>query len=157
MDDEKKTARAVDIYSRLCKMLDERGWGYTSSDEELVIDFTVWGDDLDMRLKIFVIAERQLIRLLSPLPFHIKPDNSVNMSAAVVYVNSILGDGSFNYDVESGLIVYRMTASFLDSDIGEGLLQYMVDCSTNTVDKYNDRLFAVSLGYLSLTDFLEGK
>jgi hypothetical protein len=47
-----------------------------------------------------------------------------------------------------------MVASFRDSVIGEGLIQYMISCACAMVDKYNDLFLAIDKGLLSITDFI---
>ena len=65
-----------------------------------------------------------------------------------------MADGSFDYDLSDGTIVFRMTASFRESLIGEGLFQYMISCSCAMVDKYNDQFLALDKGIMSITDFI---
>lgn len=73
---------------------------------------------------------------------------------ATCVVNYGMADGSFDYDLSDGKIVFRMTVSFRESQLGEGLFQYMIDCSCAMADKYNDRLLALDKGLMSLSDFI---
>ena len=49
----------------------------------------------------------------------------------------------------------RMTASFRDSLIGEGLFLYLIFWSCEMVDKYNDQFLALDKGIMSIADFIE--
>ena len=68
-----------------------------------------------------------------------------------------MADGSFDYDLSNGAIVFRMTASFRDSVIGEGLFQYLISCSCAMVDKFNDQFLAIDKGLLSIGDFIANR
>ena len=48
---------------------------------------------------------------------------------------------SFDYNIRDGSITFRMTASYRESVIGEGLFNYMIDCAAATVDEFNDKLY----------------
>jgi hypothetical protein len=63
---EIKMERAKKVYATLCEALDDRNWKYENVDDELLVHFTVNGDDLPMQFIIFVDVDRQLLRLLSP-------------------------------------------------------------------------------------------
>lgn len=68
-----------------------------------------------------------------------------------------MADGSFDFDLSDGSITFRMTASFRESQIGEGLIQYMISCACVMVDKYNDQFLAIDKGVLSITDFIKAE
>ena len=69
-----KMANAQQAYDTLCKSLDRRGWKYGKDEAEFVVHFGVNGDDIPMNFIIAVDAERQLVRLMSPLLFKINAD-----------------------------------------------------------------------------------
>ena len=74
MADEKNLARAKQAYQALCKMLDQEDWRYKKDDEKMSIETGARGDDLPIDLTIRVDAERQLVMLLSRLPYVIPED-----------------------------------------------------------------------------------
>ncbi len=154
MADEKQIALAAQVYKTLCQALDKRNWNYTKDEEKLVVVFNVNGDDIPMRILVAVDVQRQLIRLLSYLPF--KMDESKRMDGAIAAgaVSYQLADGSFDYNLADGSIIYRMTASFRESTVGVGLFEYLIDCACMTVDEYNDQFLAINKGLLSISDFI---
>ena len=145
---------AQETYNGLCKSLDNIGWKYQRNDEELKIMFGVNGDDLAMHFLIIVDVERQLIRLLSLLPFQMSANKRVDGAIAICAINYLLADGNFDLDVETGNIIFKLTSSFRSSLIGEEAFNYMVDVSCHTIDLYNDKLEALSDGRISIEDFL---
>ena len=145
---------AQQVYATMCQALDERNWKYTRFEEDLVVSFGVNGDDLPMNFVLQVDEERQVIRLMSGLPFKMPEDKRVEGAIAAIVASYGMVDGSFDYDLQSGSVLYRMTASFRGSRVGTGLLAYLIDCACAMVDRYNDKFLAISKGILTIQDFL---
>lgn len=155
MDDAKKLTNAKSAFNTLLKALDAIDWKYKKDEEKLRIDFSVKGDDLPMDFIMLVDADRQLVRLLSFLPFSFPQDHRAEGAIATSQINYKLADGSFDFDISDGTVLFRMTSSFRASLISENLLRYMVQCAIYTVDKYNDKLFMLSKGVTSLEQFFK--
>lgn len=154
MADEISMALAQKVYNTLCTAIERRNWHYQREDEKLLVRFGVSGDDIPMDFVIIVDADRQLVRLMSPLSFRMPEDKLLEGAIATCAASYGLVDGNFDYDISDGTIAFRMTASFRESFIGDGLFQYMISCATVTVDSYNDKFFAISKGIISIEDFL---
>ena len=154
MSDEKKMELAKQVYKTLCDAIENREWKFGKDEEKLLVHFGVNGDDIPMQFILVVDAERQLIRLMSPMPFKMSEAKRMEGAIATCAATYGMADGSFDYDLSDGEIVFRMTASFRESLIGEGLFQYMISCACAMVDKYNDMFLAIDKGLLSITDFI---
>lgn len=154
MADATMIARAKGVYETLCNALDARGWSYAREEADMVVHFGVNGDDVPMKFILVVDVENQLIRLLSPLPFKMSEDKRMEGAIATCAASHGMIDGSFDYDLRDGQIVFRMTASFRESTVGEGLFQYMLSCACAMVDQYNEQLLALDKGLISLADFI---
>ena len=152
-----KMANAQQVYETLCKALDRRGWKYGKDEEKLLVHFGVRGDDIPMNFIIVVDAARQLVRLMSPLPFKMSEEKRMEGAIATCAATYGMADGSFDYDLSNGEIVFRMTASIRESQLGEGLFQYMMSCACAMADKYNDQFLALDKGIMSIADFLAKK
>ena len=157
MADDKKMSIAKEVYKKLISVIENNSWQYDKDDEHLIIHFVINGKDVPMKLIFVVDVERQLVRLLSPMPFNFGENNRLDGAIAACVASYGLADGNFDYDLTKGSIVFRMTASFTDSVIGESLLKYMIFCSLATVDAYNDKFLAIEKGYLSIDDFINKK
>ncbi len=154
MVDEKKMARAKQVYKTLCDAIESRKWHFEKDDEKLLVYFTVTGDDIPMQFILVIDAERQLIRLMSPMPYKMSEEKRMEGAIAACVASFGMIDGNFNYDLSDGEIVFRMAASFRESLIGEGLFQYMISCSCAMVDMYNDKFLAIDKGLMSISDFI---
>lgn len=154
MAEEKKMEAAQQMYRTLCAALDNRQWHYNKVEEELLVHFGVNGEDIPMRFVIVVDADRQVLRLLSSLSFQMSQEKRIEGAIATCAVSCHLADGSFDYDISDGTIVFRMAASYAGSQIGEGLVQYLISCACHVVDEYNDQFMALDKGMLSIGDFM---
>ncbi len=155
MAEEKNLTLAKSVFATFCKAMDRREWKFEKDEEKLTAHFTVSGDDLLMQFTLVIDAKRQLIRLTSQLPFRMSEERRMDGAIATCVASYGLADGNFDYDLSSGRIFFRMTASFRESLIGEKLFHYMLECACDTVDEYNDKFFAIDKGLLSIDDFIE--
>ncbi len=155
MESENKLENAMLAYRTICSALDARDWKYEKDNDELLVHFGVNGEDLLMNFIIVADAERQLIRLMSPLPFNMSEDKRLEGAIATCVATYGMADGSFDYDLSNGRIVFRMTQCFRSSVIGEELIQYMISCACAMVDKYNDQFLALDKGVMSISDFMK--
>lgn len=155
MEDEKKLKKAKSVYNTLCEMLDEKDMKYEKHIDDLVVTFNISGDDLPMRFVINVDAERELIRMLSPIPVTFGEDKRVEGAIATCQATYRLADGSFDYDFEDGKVLFRITSSYRDSLISKDLFEYMVACASYTVDEFNDKFFMLAKGQMPIEDFFK--
>ena len=154
---EDKKFNAQNVYNALCAMLDEKNVEYKKHEDDFIVDFTVVGEDFPMQIILNVDAERELIRLLSPIPVTFGDDKRLDGAIATCQVNYSLVDGSFDYNYKKGTISFRMTSSYIDSIISKDLLRYMVGVAGYTIDEYNDKFVMLANGELPLETFLEKK
>jgi hypothetical protein len=77
------------------------------------------------------------------------------MSLAISAVNYTMVDGSFDYNFLNGNTLFRLTSSYRNSMISTTALEYMLMVSCNTVDEYNDKLFMLCKGMMSLEDIVK--
>lgn len=154
MADIEKIELAKKVYQTLCDAIERRGWTFEKNEENLFVHFGVNGEDIPMQFILLIDIERQLIRLLSPLPFKMSESKRMEGAIAACAASFGMADGSFDYSLSDGTVTFRMTASFRESLIGEGLFQYMISCSCAMVDKYNDQFLALDKGFMSISDFV---
>lgn len=155
MADAMKMAAAQKVYATVCAALDEREWKYQREDDKLIIRTGVRTEDLPIHHVIIVDAERQVLRMASPVPLEMAEDKRTEGAIITSVATMGLRDGSFDYDMQTGRISFRLTSVFRDSEIGKGLIHYFIDCTNAVVDLYNDRFDAVNSGKMSVQDFIE--
>ena len=154
---EQQIQNAEKVFGSICSMLDSINFRYETSkrDEDYMITCTVNGEDIPMKMYIIVRTAREIVTLLSPMPFNTPEDKRIEMAMAVAIANYGIIDGSFDYDLSDGEIRFRLTASYIESLLGEELFKYMLYISANTVDHYNDRFLAVAKGTMTVEEFIQ--
>ena len=155
MDNGNSHERALEVYRALCANFDGRGWKYRGREEDLSLECGVSGDDLAIELKLNVDEKRDLLILLSRLPFRVDEEKRVDMAVAVSIVNNMLVDGFFDYDIKEGTLYFRMVACYRESTLGNELFTYLVMCSSSTIDEYNEKFMMLGTGMISIQQFLE--
>lgn len=154
---EKELALAKDVFQRICNMLDAKNWHYDKEEEMNAIHFAVTGEILPMQVIVFVDAERQLVRVMSPLECKFPENRRLDGALAICHVNYLLADGNFDYDYTDGTVMFKCTTSFLDSLISVEALEYMVNLVLCTVDSYNGRLMSLAKGEITIDKFKSNK
>ena len=147
--------KAVEVYGTLCSMLDNINWKYEKVEEKLMIKSGVKGDDLPIEFLMIVKPNSEVVQFISSLPFNMPEDKRVEGALAICAANYGMVNGSFDYDLSDGQILFRLTTSYRESLLSEALLEYMVMVSASTIDKYNDRFFMLAKGMISLEQFME--
>ena len=157
MAEDESMAKAKETFDTLCQMLDNRKWHYEKFEDKLRIKSNIRSDDLPIDFVMRVNPKNQIVSFLSWLPFRVEEAKRIDVALATCVVNYRLADGSFDFDLSDGEILFRLTSSFRDSAPGEELFEYMVMVSATTIDAYNDKLFMVSKGVMSLQQFMEAE
>ena len=153
MEDERKQKLAQNVYSNICSMFEDMNFNHERDDEKLVIRSTVHGDDIPMDMVIIVNPDAQSVSFFSPMPFKVPDDKISEMAIAIAIANNGLRNGSFDFDISDGKIIFRMTACYIDSIFGKELYRMMLIVSSNTIDRYNDKFLMLSKGMISLEQF----
>lgn len=157
MNEEALKNMGQTMYETICEMFDDRGFHYERRDEDHIINCTVNGEDIPMDIIFHVRDERQIVQLISPMPFRVPEEKRMDVALAILVINDLLIDGSFDYDVTTGRIAFRLTACYIDSILGKGLFDYMLGVSAATIDEYNDKFLMIGKGMLPVEDFIENE
>lgn len=148
-------ARAYEVYYNIINHLDSINWTYDRHDDKLVVSTGSSSDDLPINFLIVVNAKNQVVQFLSQLPFTFPEDKRIDGALAVCHVNYKLIDGSFDYDVADGKLLYRVTCSYRGSNLCDDLFDYILYIGASTVDDYNDKFYLLSRGEIDLMEFLK--
>jgi hypothetical protein len=147
--------KAREVFNTLVSMLDRREWSYDKHEERLLISSGVASEDFPVSFIVVVQPEAEVVQFLSRMPFEIPEDKRIDGAIAVCVANYGLRDGSFDYDINDGTIIFRLTSSYRESTVGEALFEYMIGVSAGTVDKYNDKFFMLAKGMMTIQQFME--
>lgn len=156
--EQKRIENAEKNTAALISMLDSRNLKYTVEERtaartHIRIHFT--GEDIPITLHIILRTDRQIASVLSAMPFYMTEAHRADAAVAVAAANHGLIDGSFDLDMRTGEIRFRLTSCFIESVLSEALFSYLMFVSAETIDRYNDRFMALNTGQLSLEEFLK--
>lgn len=155
MADQNNLELTKRTYATLCAALDERQWKYRRNDEEMAIEYVVNGDDIPMRFFIRFDAERTIVRFISPLPLSVREDKRLEMAVALSMINDYLVAGCFEMDMNDGELRFRVSNSFRDSVLSGEAFLHLLQLGIQVVERYNDKLFMLATGVISLEKFVE--
>ena len=150
-----KEQYAQRTYRTLRTTLDNMKWKYDPDDKNLVINTSAVGDDLSMKLRFVVSADRSVMYVKSPMPYNIPEDTRGIIGEAVNIANYSMLNGCFEYDRKEGYLAFKMVVPFENCVISEEVCHYMVVLTCRMVDRFNDKFLAVAKGHMSLADFEE--
>lgn len=156
-EEQKRIETAAQNTEVLLAMLEHRKLKYTIEERTDVrthirIHFT--GEDLPMTLHIILRTDRQIVSVLSVMPFRIDEARRNEAAIAVTAANHGLIDGSFDLNMQTGEIRFRLTSCFIGTVLSEALYAYLMFVSAETIDRYNDRFRDLNEGKLDLEGFL---
>ncbi len=146
---------AKKIYDALVNMLNERDWNFRQDDEKLMIQAVISTDDLPVDFIMRVVEGRDVVQFRSVLPIKMPEDKRVEGAIAVSVANYGMINGSFDYDINDGEIVFRLTTSFTGTMLSDDLLEKMILIGSGTIDRYNDKFFMLAKGMMTLQQFIE--
>ena len=155
MSNEVNMELAKRTFDTLVNMFETRNLKYDKNEEELIVRSGIKGDDLPIDFIVVVKPRNEVVQFLSKLPFNMPEDKIIDGAIAASAANYGLVDGSFDYNVMDGSIIFRLTSSYRDSILSEDLFEYMIMVSAATIDEYNDKFFMLAKGMIDIQKFIE--
>lgn len=140
MADKNEMISANRVYESLLNIVRKNKYDFDDDEEIMTVNFDVKREKNFIPFTITVDAERQLIRLYSPLDVQIDENNRFEACVNICRCSCELDMGSFDYDLYSGSIEFRMATSFNGSLISDKQIENMISYTCGVVKKYTDRL-----------------
>lgn len=140
MTDKNEMISANRVYGSLLNIVRKNKYDFDDDEEIMTVNFDVKREASFIPFTITVDAERQLIRLYSPLDVQIDENNRFEACVNICKCSCELDMGSFDYDLYSGSIEFRMATSFNGSLISDKQIENMISNTCGVVKKYTNRL-----------------
>ena len=140
MADKNEMISANRVYGSLLNIVRKNKYDFDDDEEIMTENIDVKREKSFIPFTITVDAERQLIRLYSPLDVQIDENNRFEACVNICRCSCELDMGSFDYDLYSGSIEFRMATSFNGSLISDKQIENMISYTCGVVKKYTDRL-----------------
>ena len=147
--------KALAVFNTVCRVLDSKSLKYTADKEKLLVFLSARGEDLPINLFFRVDDDRNMLTVHSILDTEVTSDKRVEFAVAINMANLSLVNGTFDFDIESGRIVYRMSHPYLNGTVSDAIVDYLTMCSFSTVDEYNDSFLMLNKGMIDIAKFIE--
>lgn len=154
MEDEKKLKRACDVYQTLCETLDNMELKYRKDEKDLTIQLGLRGTDLPIEFSVNIIADRELIYLLSNLSFSVPEEKYSDVAMAICVVNNQMLNGNFDLHIGRGVMFFRIASSYAGSVIGNDYFEYMIKLAFTAIDNENTKFFMLIKGQTTIEEFI---
>lgn len=149
------TQRAAEAFKAITDFMDEAKLKYEADNEKNVCFVTVTGDDFPVTLMFTVSAAQQRVETYSQIPFEIKKEKAVDIAMALAAINCRIAYGKFCLYMDKGLCTYE-NSEYITSLEGftSAYGKALVAPAYSIVEEYNDKLYSINKGLLSVKDFL---
>lgn len=154
MTEENKMTRSKLAFNSVCNILQLNNVQFTPFVGKLKIECRITAD-IPISLLITINPEYEILLITSILPFAVEERAIIDSALAINMVNYKLVDGSFDFNIYSGTIRFRMTSSYRESLFSRALFEYMIKYTVKIVDKYDNMFFCLSSGAYNLQEFAE--
>lgn len=142
--DKKQLKQAQALYKDVCKALKSEGWSFQEHEKDFVITTGARGDDLPIPVIININGDTGNLSIYSELPFSI-PENVRNrLAVAINIINFSIVNGCFDYDYNTGRVVFRICQYYRDCEPGVEAIMHLLMTACITTDKFNDRLLYIA-------------
>ena len=146
-------------FNTLIDMMNSNGLKFTKHEDDLSISSGFITEDLPVEYFIRIDAEIEMAVFISKLPFTMPEEKRVDGAIAVCIANNNgVVNGSFDYNIASGEIYFKMAAPFCGGvDLSQDVFHMLTFVGTSTVNAYNDKLFMISKGMMTVSDLMKQK
>ena len=148
------TNNAKEVFEGICKSINDCGFDFKANEEKSSIVFVYNGEDFNTEFMILVDEKAEIISVYSKLPFTVPKEKLYDMAVAVCVVSNNLIDGFFDLDMDTGVILFRMTISFKSSKVGESVGTQIGFIAPLIVEANDDSLYDLATGKIDLPQFL---
>lgn len=107
---------AQNVYDMIISTLKSQDYKFLQPDN-LKVAFQIETDDTPIVFSVVIYAERQLIRMIAGYSITFPKERRINGAIATCSTNCNLVAGGFDFDYETGSVVFRISASFAGSII----------------------------------------
>lgn len=147
-------SRSQRAYNCVVETLDSHGLDHSDYPKDSEIYIGSVGEEIQSNVKIMLYKDIELMMMVSSIPFIVPQEKRVDIAAAINMINCTLRNGSFDFNFLNGNIIFRVTGSYIESEMDPDMVRYMLDYSLRKIEEYYNRLFMLCFKNLTLSDFI---
>ena len=149
-----KKERADAVYKCLCDYMRGEGYKYQADEANRTVALQLTGADFPMLTTFKVEEEPERTFVYSKMPFEVQKERVVDMVMATTYVNQLLAIGTFCVDIENCVCSFESNESYVGlHGFNKEWAERVVMSAFAAIEKYNDKLYDVNRGYITVRDF----
>lgn len=141
------------VYDMIISTLKSKDYVFLQPDN-LKVAFQIETDNTPIVFSVVIDAERRLIRMIAGYSITFPQERRVDGAIATCSTNCNLVAGGFDFDYETGSLVFRISASFAGSIISPDVFLYMVHRAYSACALYGKKLDLLAKGELPLAAYL---
>lgn len=153
--DQMNQMLAKDLYESVKALLTEIKINFREDTEKLQVSFDYPGKDMPHRMYIQVMPDMAILRFVEYLPFDVPLDRTAEVSDAINRINSVLPVGNFYFDNED-TVFFNIAQLFFNSNISSEVVEILLQRTIHATEDFDDRLLAVTKGYMKPENVLDG-
>ncbi len=149
------TERAAAALKAVCDYMDGAKLEYERHTEKNTVLVTITGNDFPVTLMFTADPGKQRIETYSEIPFVVRTEKTVDLALACAAINGRIAYGKFCLYPDRNLCTYE------NSEYLTGLEGFsaayggaLVAPAYSIVEEYNEKLYAVNKGLLSVREFV---
>lgn len=112
--------------------------------DDLVIVSGAKGNEMPVPLVINVNTNNEVLAIYSELPLNIDEKARNRIAVAINMINYSIVNGSFDYDYNSGRVIFRMAHYLPENDFTVYDVRRMIVITCGTVNRFNHRIAKIA-------------
>lgn len=152
---EDKLQKSKEIFDGFCEYLKSNDCRFNKDDENLVAFFIIKSDNIEIKFIAKAEVNRETLRIMAMLPVNFGSGKRIDGAMVTTIATSGMANGSFDYDISSGNVMFKIAESYMGSKISPTVYDYMVDCAMMTIAEYYGKFLAVSEGKMTVPEFMK--
>ncbi len=135
------------MFETVCAAIAEDGLRFERNDAKRVVEFKLAATPFPVAYRIAVRSANRTVSFFSELPFRVPKERAEWFAmrlSKLVFENLYVG--TFDFNPENGLIVFRAEIMYQESLISKQTIQLMKNIVYDTVTKHTEAIFRYSRG-----------
>lgn len=153
--DKKLQKQAEKVAKILRSVLDGYGWHYSVSNDGLSFEFGVKSDAMPMYYTMRVWPDKELVTTYVSQKLIIPESKRIMAALGFCQANNHLVDGSYDFNVATGELLFRVVACYHDMKIGPATIKYLINVANQSFDDVNQTICDYVNDVIDGTEYLK--
>lgn len=154
MATERQIALARENLATLCKTLDEDGINYNKDEQQLTVHTAVKGKNTDILVAIHFSPDVGVLAIMCPVNVEVPENYRGQFAIAVSRVNFAILEGGYDFNPQSGAVMYRLSTCYEESVLSEDAFRYLLFTAFKHSDEYHPALKTVAEKQLTVDQII---